>query len=265
MGRGQYKRKRESAQKRMEKDARKPLSVNQEVVAANKAVSSTKAKTTQGRKEQEETIPAKRIQPKEEQSWWKRPSITDYCLTAFTFVLAVTSIYQWNITNGQLQVMQNDERAWMTFEPTPPPKDAMGIVVEGKPIEFTLEFSNTGKTPGINVREQAILVLVDSGAHTPIELMDDPSRGWVLQSGILVPNKVVSQVITRTSGSGAYGQLATADEVKSVGSLKKHIVVFGRIDYMDIFHKKHWTKFCKYVTGLPTAECAQYNSTDEAN
>ena len=46
-------------------------------------------------------------------SVFKRPSLTDWCLAAFTGVLTVVAIYQLVTTDNQLVTMRKDQRPWV--------------------------------------------------------------------------------------------------------------------------------------------------------
>lgn len=222
-------------------------------------------------------------------SWLSKSTITDWIVVIFTGVLTWVGISQGTIAkaaleatkdqvlinNRQLRVQLNDERAWLKITslriPTPSrPGDGVspvGINV-GQPVFFPLTIVNLGKSVAKSIDVEVYVQIVNSN--------EGPSLGWVENNpphptfqnhtGMFFPNDNHTIPAVRI-GHNKQIEVATEDEVKGINSGSKFVVAFGRVTYDDIFHRRHWTKFCvplldkagPYATGY----CAEFNSEGE--
>lgn len=192
----------------------------------------------------------------------KRPSVTDWCVAGFTFVLALSAIYQFIIMGGQLDVMRTDQRAWLQFQasPTKPGSDgATWQLTSGQPVTYPLRVVNTGKTPAKNLDMKIFIDIVPADQEPPLEYVDKNSGHPYghITSGIVFPNADFNQTVVRPSADGS-PQLAIKDG-------KSYLAVYGVIDYDDVFKTHRRTKFCAWIATSGTfhaSGCTKYNSVD---
>ena len=55
------------------------------------------------------------------------------------------------------------------------------------------------------------------------------------------------------------------DDMQAIQSGRKFLVIFGRVDYSDIFGETHWTKFCyEYGAGAnQMSPCNKHNGMNQ--
>jgi hypothetical protein len=195
-------------------------------------------------------------------------NFTDWCVAAFTFVLAVAAIYQFSIMNGQLDSMRKDQRAWVTVSVGDPQftKDgASGNMTVSVPAVVT----NSGKTPARQSSTDIVVDTVENG-QSPTFAFDDVPRTWST-IGVILPNapfKVDAPMLrSLVKGHPEPRVLSTADYQELVDG-KDYIVICARSTYVDIFGKAHWHHFCAFNSPstkgtLVTARaCTNYNDVD---
>jgi hypothetical protein len=152
--------------------------------------------------------------------------------------------------NDQLDVMRNDERAWLQvrmpgqYEPEgPKPVE----ITAGQPIEVSLELLNVGKTPAQNVVVQSTIELPDSSNGPNLSSMNDIVA---VHTSVTVPtffpNSKTSVDITRLEKTRSKPLVATDDEVQAWISGKKYFAIYGIATYTDIFKVEHVTQFCMW-------------------
>lgn len=201
------------------------------------------------------------------------PSVTDYVVALFTVVLAVVAGYQGFITNRQLDVMRNDERAWIKVNVVKV-HDSTGdhspiIANTGTPAIVPLTIENTGKTVAKNI-----------DLYTYVEVLDyfqEPSLGWVDNNpkhasahsftGLFFPSDTQTFQVTRV-GNDHRNQIVTQEESDGLDRAHKYIAVFGVAYYDDVFKVRHWTKFCvpfSYGGSYDFGNCVAFNSEGEVN
>jgi len=142
----------------------------------------------------------------------------------------------------------------------------------GNGIRVPIDFKNTGKTQAKNVRIKIEAVFLERHADPDFSFKPHHfSRFWanVLDSGATLSSKETSFFVTVRSGDGS-DYLVTEANMAALRQGEKDILVYGRIDYADIFGVPHWATFCEanqiveFGTRTSTAhpKCVSYNKTD---
>jgi hypothetical protein len=152
-----------------------------------------------------------------------------------------------NVSEQQFQL---DQRPWVSVKEI---NEHHGDRTTGVGVNFI----NVGKTPA----EKVAIAVYDK-----VLLPSDPepvcsNRVETPVRGILQPNQA--------SVVSVEARLPTEDWRTAIEGTKK-LYVFGRVDYVDVFRKRHWTTFC-YVRAhtLPDEHslyrsCKRCNETDRA-
>ncbi len=198
-----------------------------------------------------------------------RSSLTDWLIAFFTLVLAGSAIYQFIIMNGQLRVMQVDQRAWlkMTTAPNQPGGENVTITVtSGMPISFPLELTNTGKTPALDISAKMFVAVVDASQSPPLDhVQSNKYPHGLLSMGILFPNAPIPQPVTVSTKEGQ-PIMATDSEISSFKEGRAYLAAFGVVTYTDIFQVRHWTKFCSWTSwakgNFAAGRCVAFNTVD---
>jgi hypothetical protein len=200
-------------------------------------------------------------------TWWKRfkewtkkdKTFTDWCIAAFTFVLAVTAIYQFGVMGGQLDTMRKDQRPWVGLTFTIALNN--NALQVGEPIKAVAHVVNDGKTPARSVTGHIVIEMVKNGEEPRLNYDLRHSR---FTTGALFPNQ-----------SEEYRAVASVPPVTQAESddfdqRKSFVVVYGIVSYRDFFGKWHWTKMCNLFTtkppnaigGVTAILCADYGDID---
>jgi hypothetical protein len=206
----------------------------------------------------------------QEPSRWKRfttyvktkSSFTDWCIAAFTLVLAAAAIYQFIIMDGQLNVMRKDQRAWITVT-TPTTEPA---AVPGGPLSTTVTVTNTGKTPANNIAGNYYVEVVSNGDDPHFETTTPHTMS---STGVLIPNHPRDHLVTRKqarSNGDIEDAPFTEREKIALDNGSAWIAIHGIVFYEDVFKTKHWVRFCYWTTSKPglytSRGCTAYNSID---
>jgi uncharacterized repeat protein (TIGR01451 family) len=262
MSKDKYKRKRQRAKQHTERKMPQARMHDGEVISADQNPKTTETPDRKGYDE-EETMMGFR-------EFLKRPSITDWCITAFTCVLAVVAFYQFTVTGGQLDVMRIDQRAWLQFEAAPTKTGDANVtwqIVSGQPVTYPLRVVNTGKTPAKNIILKVFVDIIDANQEPPLDHVDATS-GYPhsrITSAIVFPNSDFKETVFRPSDNSS-PRLATDDEVKAVREGRAYLAVYGIITYDDVFRIHRWTRFCEWIaTGghFQASGCTRYNAVDK--
>jgi len=200
--------------------------------------------------------------------WVKRnSSFTDWCIAAFTLVLALVAIYQYEVMGGQLKVMRNDQRAWLVQQDvrdtgTDAPEDhsAADSIIGGNPVRFRLHVINGGKTPASKITVHIFILILPASEEPPLDWVDHISEHphQELQSGMLFPGMTINPFVARVN-NGGNPVVATEDEAAAVRDGRAYVIAFGTIAYDDVFNESHITKFCGWDAEKPGFETAQFN------
>lgn len=253
MSKGKYKRKRQHAQQKAKEDVEKPSSLEPEKMAQNNEEPA--AETTKNH--------AKDKKP----SRWTRfvnwvgnnKTFTDWCIAAFTFVLAAAAIYQFVIMGGQLGVMRTDQRAWLNVT-----ERGSAQVITNAPLSATMSVTNTGKTPASNMLGYFYVEVVPEGGKPNFE---SARRRDSLSSGVIPPGVTRDVPIMRYKDDPAEAELLSQSEKNDLDNGRAWLAIHGIIWYEDVFHTRHWLRFCEWYGYKPGADyhsknCTAYNSID---
>jgi hypothetical protein len=256
MSRGKYKRKRENRENQIQQ----PLSDDPALLGNNdQEAGDPETSQPDGRNSKEPLMGFRKLA--------ERSSLTDWIIVLFTGVLTFTAIYQYSITDRQLDTMRKDQRPWMKISFTMDPLQALG------PVRGVLSWVNIGKTPARNIRGDFAIETVRNGEQPKLR-----SEGFHLTfaTGMIMPNDTPgAYAIQRARPVGnapgeSEADVLSAPELQDFNELKIFFVVYGIIHYADFFAIEHWTKFCEVMytpnpppgttfTGHP---CAVYADVD---
>lgn len=144
-----------------------------------------------------------------------------------------------------------DQRAWVGFV------ESNNLVFKvGSKATVNHVFTNTGKTPGIDLKGRVDSVALPSGEEfAPIyhPLSSGPSIS------IIMPNQ--RQDFRADSSSTVWIQV-NSDSVASGSTI---VYFFGELCYRDIFQRQHHTTFCEILLPdmVTTRNCRTYNTADD--
>jgi hypothetical protein len=263
MSKKKHKRKHQKFKNNTEARVKNVEGQYQEVVAAEKKDKSAHTTEPERNNKKEGSVRLRELA--------ERSSLTDYIIALFTVILAVAAIYQFIITNSQLRVMRNDERAWLKFDLQPDKTDSSEVTMKltaGQPIFFPIRVTNIGKTPARNINMKIFIEVVPATQEPSLNRVDDLSHHYPageLIAGIVYPTTDFKQLVMRPGDSLGSAELATPEEVTSVLSGKSYLAAYGIIAYDDVFEIRHWTKFCTWngTNGAFAAQqCTEYNNVD---
>jgi hypothetical protein len=212
--------------------------------------------------------------------FFKQPYVTNWLLALFTLALTITAIYQYRITANQLDVMRNDERAWVEFRSLFKKADdgtPIFQVAARETVNYPAQVINTGKTPAKNIVASIFVEIVNASEGPHLSYIDDlPTHSHArVTSGILFPNTDSKWTIVRVDNG--IPSPATVNEVIALQSNTAFVVAYGIITYDDVFNEHHWTRFCHWASeptgnykepvGSPTGNynaegCTEFNSVD---
>jgi hypothetical protein len=264
MGKHKYKRKREHAQNKAQHEQEKIRLHNGEKVAPEK-----QDKAAANADEESKTEHAESMRLRERlHVLAERCSLTDWIIALFTFALAGSAIYQFIIMDGQLHVMQKDQRAWIIPAPIGPQLSL------DKPLIALLQYTNTGKTIGKKFTSTMRIEIMNAADGPTVDYSNPLLNSW-LEGNLVVPNTPLQQRIdARRMATGTKTEeiIFTQDLKEKYEEGLVWFSVEGIVTYNDIFGIRHWTQFCGVIASPPKdpfapylpgiTKCAQYNDTD---
>ena len=150
---------------------------------------------------------------------------------------------QLEIMAGQLAEMQSathlEQRAWVGYK-TGRPKP----IEVNKPIECTVVYTNTGKTPGNDVRAWTRITIGPPNAPINEEptLSTEPSSGRLgfQSNSTFPPNLTVSNTVTCET-------ITSQSEFTDLVTGKVVAYICGVVKYKDIFGMEHVTRHCHVI------------------
>ena len=208
--------------------------------------------------------------------WVKRGStFTDWCIAAFTCVLAFAAIYQFTIMKGQLDAMHLDQRAWIRISLDPIPLQVLS------PSIGTMHIVNVGKTPARLIQGK---IAIQTLAKDTAPALDYNRPALTFSTGIVFPSdksdKLFDMTVRRQRQFPAENvviigglPLPLVDNPISQTELEQFnegnifLVVYARVAYSDA-SGEHWTQFCRPIVenaksiSIPAKGCTDYNDTD---
>ena len=155
-----------------------------------------------------------------------------------------------------------DQRAWIAPNfPKPPLKD-------GLPIFQIVPYAVKGKSPAKKIRGQAMMVMVHND--------DNPAFDY--PSNVVTRSDVNLLFPDATEGFGIYlyvpggypqKELYSGQVERQYESGDLMFMIYGRIEYDDVFNMHHWLQFCSidyntfHLATPPVAtKCGEYNDLD---
>jgi hypothetical protein len=257
MSKGKHKRKRERARAKKEETAKEALLMENEKIADNKQEPTKKA----GREASANQQPSRWERFKQ---WAKKDkTFTDWCIAAFTFVLAGAAIYQFIIMGSQLDTMRKDERPWIeiTFN--------TGAFQANAPVSGVMHVVNNGKTPARAIRADIVVERVKNGEEPRL---DYPTPHTRFTTGLLFPKTPADspyfRLRTSSNGTSVEEDPLTESEFDDLQHSRIFFVVYATVSYADFFGTKHWTRMCAFsalsnVVGTATAQkCTDSGDVD---
>lgn len=171
-------------------------------------------------------------QPTDQKTDWQRRHHNVQLIIAIGGMCGIVLlIMQWWQMRAALQT---DQRAWLG------PVGFAVVLEVGKPIEVTSNFTNTGKTPALNVFVQSVTQLTMKDQGPDFTRLDKEAND----------NQDASRM-TVYPGGGPYAGIGKAKwgpvteaHIQQLKSGELRIFHFGRIHYDDIFGRSHWSTFC---------------------
>jgi hypothetical protein len=265
MSKGKHNNKRDRAQHRAQQQVNKILPQDAKIVAAKKEPESSETPDPDSYNKEK--------YPMGFSQFVKRSSFTDWLLAAFTCVLAVAAIIQFIVTDHQLNVMRNDQRAWLEFGAQSGTSEGGGPdwhITSGQPITYPIRIANVGKTPAKHMVVKVFVDVIDSSQDPPLDRVGTAKTGSafpfaLVEAGVVFPNGDFSQSVMRVVRGGA-PLVATLDEARALRDGRAYLAVYGIITYDDVFNAPHWTKFCHWVAGdgsFHARGCTEYNGVDD--
>jgi hypothetical protein len=258
MSKGKFKRQRQRA-----------LHQSEEVQRLNAAAAVTAKHQKKGADGTGSDAEQKDKRPMGFREFAKSKHFTDICLTIFTCALAGVAVFQAVITNNQLTVMRNDQRAWLEVKP----QDGMVIhVVYGQLVKYPIQLANVGKTPARNIHMETFVEIPNASQEARLECVDMggscPHRG--LRAGIIFPNTHLDFMAFRIEDN-TQPLVVTQPEADAWENGRAYASVYGIVSYDDIFNHHHWTKFCYWTPPdnkgqiFQVKNCGEYNNVDNNN
>jgi len=191
-----------------------------------------------------------------------KPPDSTLALWGVLLGIAVAFIYfmQWRAMD---QAMRIDERAWITII-----QKEKAVTVSAPTA--TLQITNTGKTPALEISAKAFIEVVPLGTDPHFD-RDPGVPASVTSTGVLIPNYPHEFEVVRRRRVGSSFLVEedsfTTDEATSLKAGKSYMATYGTAVYQDIFHQPHWIHFC-FSEILPAGtyappSCAEYNAVDE--
>jgi hypothetical protein len=147
------------------------------------------------------------------------------------------------------ETMRQDNRAWVGVV------DFTNIRLEvGTPATYTVIFTNSGKSPAIDVHGEATGQTVPKGQ----------ALKFVYFAPMGVPSDLTIQPDMRVGISPSTLTPLTDVMVNAVKSGDVTDYLYGRFTYKDVFSKIHHLTFCAYVKPDLTSYqwCSEYNTAD---
>jgi hypothetical protein len=180
-------------------------------------------------------------------------------------VSAVLVVVAYTIFAGlQWEAMHDawiiEQRAWVSVVVP------SNFPLDGSSIPASIQIANTGKTPAKDV-EGDIVATVLKKSEAPAYDFSGGHPHNRLYVGTIFPNAPISTTITvaRYGPQKAEPITPTLQLRQEIASGESFIIFYGKISYLDVFGKPHWTAFCT-ASGSAIGDlrkCINYNDVDK--
>jgi hypothetical protein len=174
-----------------------------------------------------------------------------FCIAVFTCIYSVFAALQWCEMKKTVDItdksFRGDQRAWIGITKID------GVAEAGKPLNITVWFKNTGRTPAKNIDAAVVQEPVPATGVPNFALEDSVVR----QSKPIIPpqgefNMSLNDVITKPLDDKTF---------KSITSKETIVYIHGIVKYDDIFERHHWITYCYFIA----SDGHSYNAYKEHN
>lgn len=214
---------------------------------------------------------------------WRRRAIyswitTDRIMAAFTVLIGIATVLQWEVYRSQLTEMRIGQRPWLKVKFVSPMQLAVNQGVCSQIV-----MTNTGKTPAKHVRAVVKIKSLDASEAIDFSLPEPPSNAtpltpppvgsyYYMGLGALFPDDPLP-----AQGFCMIESIQPPKQVPWTQAMEKafnageiYIETHGQVTYDDSESNPHWTRFC-FVNSSPekpvsvqiSRSCAAYNAVDE--
>jgi hypothetical protein len=162
--------------------------------------------------------------------------------------------------------MQIDERAWLR------PELPNNFSFLGPTIPAVMRLSNIGKTAATRVTGSVVATTFDKGERPNLDSYIGRHGHNKIYAGAVYPSDKLPDInLEIVKYSDRANEQPTpvvpdADFVKRFNGKQVYILVFGKVDYCDVFGVKHWLRFCngsgEALDVDSIKECINYNRPD---
>jgi hypothetical protein len=207
--------------------------------------------------------------------WWEETKWTDKTIAVFTVVIAGAAILQWcemrdagrqtdriiaaderlatameksvaaagKALDATIAENQLDQRAWIIV------RGIQGRPTLNRPLEFTVFFLNTGRTPAKEVRWSCNFEVRRS--ERDVTFKEAPYG----EAGLMAPNDPNAFCSAEQRGPKTN---ITQPDLDSLRSGQLTVFIFGSAIYNDVFARSHWLTFCRHLRpdGVSLETCA---------
>lgn len=180
-------------------------------------------------------------------------------VTPFVAIVAVLfAALQWYQTRHALFL---DQRAWVSVLGTP------DFPLEGVFIPASIQIADIGKTPARKIYIDAFASVLKKGEEPSFDFSKGHPHNRIYAATIFPngpPFKLTIPVV-RYGPQAAEAVIPSPELRQAIANGESFIVFYGKITYVDIFGRSHWTSFC---TGLGSAmgdlkACISYNDVGD--
>ena len=189
-------------------------------------------------------------------TWARKSSLTDRIIALFTAILAGAAIYQFSITDSQLDVMRKQQRAWLSIKATRPTYKI------GDAPTTSIAIENIGNTPATNIALNFYIEVVAEGSQPRFDEKIMHTSGI---SGVIAPKDRIDLVTSRHKVTSSDPDPLIESEKTALDDGKAWIAIHGGAAYDDVFKVRHKVNFCAWIAyrsdvTIHAAECIEIQS-----
>jgi len=163
---------------------------------------------------------------------------------------------------------RQDQRAWLEIVP----QGTTNISI-GKPVGYTFQIVNKGKTPATDLVFEMVVKLIDNIPRKTFVFRYTGEPRLIGTTGILNPQEPVTreagslEIVPGSTNGQTNPHAVTKEEFQRLVNGDYFVIAYVRIRYRDIFGISHWSKFCEYSGVNPSRSyyaqwCTNYSSVD---
>jgi hypothetical protein len=166
--------------------------------------------------------------------------------------------------------MRQDQRAWVHFSEIKIniARDPQGRADVTAPVGIFV----TGKTPAKKVRMEFVIDIVKNEQNGITRFPYAYIPRLQDTTGIIIPGEAqptfTTHLLKRTKNpERAENRFLSVDEYQSLADGKTFVILYGRIQYRDIFNIPHETRYCHFFSpsgkDAYAQRCTEYNGVDD--